>query len=124
MVMFKNKNILQSMKFATIGFFKAVKSEKNFKFYLANILITLVINVLVGLSFLQYVLWFFSFCCVFSAECVNTAIEKLCDMITQEKSKQIEDIKDIAAGAVMVFGMMFYITEIVNVVVCLISGCS
>ena len=119
--MYKNKNILQSMKFATIGFFKAVKSEKNFKFYLANVIVTLIINILLDFSFFQYMLWLFSFFCVFSAECINTAIEKLCDMITMEKSKQIEDIKDIAAGAVMVFGMMFYIVEIINVVVCLIN---
>jgi diacylglycerol kinase (ATP) len=44
-------------------------------------------------------------------ECVNTAIERLCDYLTQEKDENIKIIKDIAAGAVICFGFAFYISE-------------
>ena len=39
---------------------------------------------------------------VLGAECLNTAIEKLCDRVSGETEDIIRDIKDIAAGAVLV----------------------
>jgi len=39
---------------------------------------------------------------VIGAECINTAIEKLCDRVSGETEDIIRDIKDIAAGAVLV----------------------
>lgn len=38
---------------------------------------------------------------VIGAEAMNTAIEKLCDVAQPEKDARIRDIKDIAAGAVL-----------------------
>ena len=43
-------------------------------------------------------------CCglVISAEMVNTAIEKLCDVVEPNLNEKIRAIKDMAAGAVLV----------------------
>lgn len=42
---------------------------------------------------------------VITAEMLNTAIEKTCDLISKEKNEEIKVIKDISAGAVLVSSM-------------------
>lgn len=39
---------------------------------------------------------------VLGAECMNTAVEKLCDRVTAERDELIRKVKDMAAGAVLV----------------------
>ena len=46
-------------------------------------------------------------CCglVIAAELFNTAIEKVCDMISTEREPQIKYIKDVSAAAVLVLSI-------------------
>lgn len=46
-------------------------------------------------------------------ECMNTAIERVCDFLTEDANDKIKAIKDIAASAVICMGFAFYITNIV-----------
>ena len=46
-------------------------------------------------------------------ECMNTAIERACDFLTEDTNDKIKAIKDIAAGAVICMGFAFYITNII-----------
>ncbi len=39
---------------------------------------------------------------VIAAECVNTALEKLCDRVTDQPDELVKKVKDMAAGAVLV----------------------
>jgi diacylglycerol kinase (ATP) len=39
---------------------------------------------------------------VWSAEALNTAIEKICDLVSPEPDERIRVVKDVAAGAVLV----------------------
>lgn len=38
---------------------------------------------------------------VFAAEAINSAIERLADVVQPEKDERIRDVKDISAGAVL-----------------------
>ncbi len=42
---------------------------------------------------------------VLCSELMNTAVERLCDLYTTEKNQNIKFIKDVAAGAVLVFSI-------------------
>lgn len=44
-------------------------------------------------------------CLVIGAELVNTAIERLCDRISTEQDEDIGFVKDVSAGAVLVFSI-------------------
>ena len=109
----KNKNFLYSIKNAFIGLTGAIKQEKNFKIYFINIIITLILNILFKFSLIEFLIWGITIVGVFSAECINTAIENLCDFLTKEKNEKIKIIKDVAAGAVLCWGLIFYIAETV-----------
>ena len=109
----KNKNFLIGVKNASAGLFLALKTEKNFVVYLVHILVTLPLNIVLGFTMIQHLIWGVCVIGVFSAECVNTAIERVCNFLTEEYDERIKAIKDIAAGAVCCWGIAFYATEII-----------
>ena len=47
----------------------------------------------------------------FSAEMLNTAIEHLCDLYTQEEHPEVRRIKDLGAAGVLMAGNAFFIME-------------
>ena len=111
----KNKNFFESLICSFKGLIIALKTERNFLSFFINIVITLAINIFTNFSFMQYLIWSLTIIGVFSAECINSAIEKLCDKITTDFDLDIKYIKDVAAGGVMCWGLAFYIIEIVMV---------
>ena len=55
------------------------------------------------------------FCIAFviAMEMLNTAIEKLCDVVHQEVHPGIKKVKDIAAGAVLISAIFSLITGLI-----------
>jgi diacylglycerol kinase len=43
---------------------------------------------------------------VLSLETINTSIEKLCDLISMQRDPNIKTIKDLSAGAVLIFSLI------------------
>ena len=115
----KNKTFWQSIKCAVKGAIKGFRSEKNFWIYLGHVLLTLPLNIWLQFNYVQHAVYAITVFGVFATEYVNTAIEKLCNRITEEKDDKIRDIKDIAAAAVSVWGLAFYLAEIINVGLCI-----
>ena len=113
----KNKTFLHSVQCALNGLFAAIKSEKNFIIYFLHILVTLPINILLGFSYIEFLIYAITICGVFAAECINTAFEKVCDFLTEEYNEKIKIIKDIAAGTVCCWGIAFYLAEVVMIVI-------
>lgn len=109
----KNKNFLIGVKCAVSGLLLALRTEKNFIVYLIHILVTLPLNILLGFTMLEHLIWLVCVIGVFSAECINTAIEHICNFLTEEYHEKIKAIKDIAAGAVCCWGIAFYASEII-----------
>ncbi len=107
----KNKTFLQSIKCAIIGLKAGYKSEKNFKYYTAIALFFFVLNILLKSNVTEFCLYFITSACVFSAEYSNTAIEHMCDLITSEYHDKIKTVKDVAAAAVLVFGISFFAVQ-------------
>lgn len=109
----KNKNFLCGVKCAVSGLLLALRTEKNFIVYLIHILVTLPLNILFGFTVTEFLIWGICVIGVFSAECTNTAIEHICNFLTEAYNEKIKIIKDIAAGAVCCWGIAFYASEII-----------
>lgn len=43
---------------------------------------------------------------MFITESVNSAVERLCDLVMPQYSRQVKEIKDLAAGAVLISAVM------------------
>lgn len=107
----KNKTFLDSIKCAIRGLVKAVKTEKNFKYYIGIDFIFLILNILLKSNKYDYCLFVGSTILVFALEYVNTAIERLSDTVETQYHPGIEDTKDIAAAAVLVAGIGFFLIQ-------------
>lgn len=107
----KNKNFFQSVKRAAIGFVNGFRSERNFKVYLAIVLCFLALNIITGSGMYDYIIMLSLFCAAYSAEFINTALERLCNKICPDKDEDVKFIKDIAAGAVLAIGIAFFVSE-------------
>lgn len=111
----KNKTFISSVRCALNGLLLAMEQEKNFKMYLLHILLTIPLNIWCGYTAIEWILYIICVCGVFATECFNAAIERLCDFVKEEMDEKIKIIKDMAAGAVICFGIAFYLTEIILV---------
>lgn len=107
----KNKNFLQSVKCAVKGMASGFRTERNFKVYTVIALVFLLLNIVTSSGFYDYIILLVLTCGAFSAEYINTAIERLCDSLCPDADKNVKFIKDVAAGAVLVAGIAFFGAE-------------
>lgn len=107
----KNKTLLDSIKCASKGLWFAVKTEKNFLYYTFIFSLFLILNIVFKVHYLAYITIVLFTTGVFSTECINTSIEHFIDMVDKEIKEEIRIIKDIAAGAVLVWGIGFFASE-------------
>lgn len=101
----KNHKFSKRLTFAFSGIRHALKSEKSFR---THIIISLGLFVF-SIFFQPNYTWLAIFCLcigvVMSLELVNSAIESLCDKVSQQEDPAIKIAKDCAAGAVLISSM-------------------
>ena len=119
----KNKTFSASGWCALKGLGYAIKTEKNYRYYFLIILTFTVLNIIVGVPYLAYITQWISVFGVFSAECTNTALEHLIDMQTKEIKEEIRIIKDVAAGAVVTWGIAYFGGEFIWIILTLLGVC-
>lgn len=107
----KNKNFLQSIKCAVRGVASGFLAERNLKIYSVIALVFLALNIITSSGFYDYIILLALTCAAFSAEYINTAIERLCDSFCSESDRNVKFIKDVAAAAVCVSGIAFFGAE-------------
>ena len=98
----KEKNIINSFKYAFEGIFTAFKAEKNMKIHFIIMLLVIILGIMLKISRVEWMICIILFGFVISLELVNTAIENTVDLITQEKHPKAKIAKDVAAGAVLI----------------------
>lgn len=107
----KNKTFWESVKCAIKGIIYGYKTEKNFRTYTFIVLFFTVVNILLKVHPLAYLYLIIAGMGAFSLECMNTAIEHICNMMTEDFNEKIKIIKDLAAGGVLYFGIAFFVGE-------------
>jgi len=74
---------------------------RNFRIMLVVALAVIALGVIVGVSGTSWAILLVCIAGVLAGEAMNTAIERLADQIEQRYDQSIGDIKDLAAGAVL-----------------------
>ena len=91
-----------------------LKSERNFQIEVFALLINLFLIVYLKLNTVDAAIILIVSFAVLSLEILNTAIEKVCDIIQPEFDLRIKVIKDISAAAVV---LMAFASVVVGVLV-------
>lgn len=119
----KNKNIINSFKYAGTGIKSSIKSERNLKIHIIIMFLVIISGIIFKISLIEWLICLILFGLVISAELFNTAIEITLDLITTEINPQVKKAKDIAAGAVLItaissalIGLLIFIPKLINII--------
>ena len=93
--------LLKSFNFSINGI-KLLLKEQNFVIHLFALFVVVLAAVYLQLNYLEWIVLLLTCGFVISLEALNTAIEKMCDLISKEKNKEIQVIKDISAASVLI----------------------
>ena len=94
------------------GLLTAVKSERNLKIHLFAVVLVTFAGVYAKIKPAHWLTLVIIMGMVVSAELLNTAIEKLVDLVSPDHNKDAGKIKDIAAGAVLITSISAIIVAI------------
>lgn len=98
--------MIDSFRNAFRGLYLLLKSEQNFQIHTAALLFVIAAGFYFDISRGEWAVVLIMATVVFGLEGLNTALEKLCDDITTDHKESIRNIKDIAAGAVLVAALI------------------
>lgn len=107
----KNKNLIQSSVCALRGMLYCIKTENNYRDFTIIGGVCLILNILLGSSKWEYIVWIICATGTFSAEYMNTVIEMIIDNYHNEITPTNKIIKDIGSSSVFIFGMAFLLTQ-------------
>jgi len=93
---------LRSFKYAFNGIKCCIGKEQNLSFHLIATVIVITTGFILGISHMEWIIITFCIGLVIAAELVNSAIERLVDLVSPERHPIAGQVKDIAAGAVLV----------------------
>jgi diacylglycerol kinase (ATP) len=98
----RRTTLLQSFNYAFQGMVAAVRHQRNMRIHMLLGFLVLILSMFLDLTRLQLAIVFVSVAFVFITEMINSAIEAVVDMITDEFDPRAKHAKDLAAGAVLV----------------------
>ena len=96
------KKQLRSFGFAWQGIKSCVGKEQNLSFHLITSTVVVVAGFLFGITRAEWLIIILCIGVVIAAELFNTAIERLVDLVSPGRHPIAGQVKDIAAGAVLV----------------------
>lgn len=94
-------NFIHNVRYAGEGIRLFFQTERNGRIQGLIAIVVIIAGVACGLSVMEWVVTGICIGLVIGLEMINSAIEKLCNLITTEYNPAVKVIKDISAGAVL-----------------------
>ena len=98
---FSIRKRIKSFSYAFNGLKHVMANEHNFRIHLMAAVVAIVAGVWFKISAFEWIVITFAIVLVLVLEIINSAIEKLADLISPGKSDTIRIVKDITAAAVL-----------------------
>ncbi|MDB5201573.1 MAG: diacylglycerol kinase family protein [Ferruginibacter sp.] len=104
---------IHSLGFAISGIKQFILREANFRIQLIIALFVTVMGIYFQFSKIEWIVILICVALVLCLEMMNSAIEKLCDLVHPGLHATIKLIKDIAAGAVLIAAFISFICGLI-----------
>ncbi len=104
--MIQIQKCLRSFRYAAKGVKHCTAHENNFRVHLVATVAVLVLGIWAKLSRWEWCVLLLTVGMVLTCEMVNSAIEKLTDLVSPEYHPKAGIVKDIAAGAVLIVAIV------------------
>lgn len=118
----KKTPLHKSFGYAFAGILTCIRQERNMRIHLTAAILVIAAGTILRISAAEWMICLILFGLVMSLEMVNTALEAVVDLVTQEKKPLAKKAKDAAAGAVLVsaimaavIGLMIFVPRILAV---------
>ena len=118
------KKKIKSFKYAFTGIAELWKHESNTRIHMFFTIVVLIISVLLKVSRTEICILVLIIGAVWSAEAMNSAIERVVDLVTAEKNPIAKAAKDLAAGSVLILaissvliGLVIFLPKIIAIFV-------
>jgi len=98
----KSRTLGESFFYAVSGILYAFRTQRNIKIHFMVSLLVIIFSFLLKLNIIELLIVSITITLVLTAEMINTAIESVVDMYTQEYHPLARAAKNVAAGAVLV----------------------
>ena len=112
---------IASFRFAFAGLAYVFRTQRNFRIHLSIGIIAALVGLLVRLSWVEWAVVVILVVVVLAAEMVNTMVESLVDLVTQEYHPLAKVAKDVAAGVVLlcaigaaVVGLLIFVPKLLG----------
>ena len=96
---------VKSLKYALRGIVYCINNERNMRIHTVAVLYVLAFSPFFEMSRARYAILLVTFALVLTAETFNTVAEELCDLVAPSFHPVVRIVKDMAAGAVLVFSI-------------------
>lgn len=115
------KRFFLSFRFAFEGMVCAFNRERNLKIHLSVALLVTIIGFIIRLSFVEWMILVLTIGGVIVTELLNTAIERIVDLASEEFHPLAKQAKDIAAAACLIsavvsviIGILLFVPKIIQ----------
>lgn len=95
-------NRLMSFRHAFRGLGLLVRNEANMRIHLVLTAVVIAAGILLHISIAEWLIIILTIGFVLVAESLNSAVEKLCDLVSPEEDRRIKNIKDMLAAGVLI----------------------
>ena len=107
--------------YAFQGIWECIRDERNIRIHLTMTTLVIIGGIILHISLHEWIVCLILFGLVISLELVNTAVESVVDLVTDEKRPLAKKAKDTAAGAVLVsaifaaiIGLIIFVPKLID----------
>ncbi|WP_462412257.1 diacylglycerol kinase family protein [Neobacillus sp. Marseille-QA0830] len=109
----KPRSFFHSFSYAATGIITGVKQERNMRFHLCSGIAAILLGFFLSITRTEWIIILFAIGGMFALELMNSAIERVVDMVTTEYHPLAQQAKDLAAGAVFVYALLSLLTGLI-----------
>ena len=102
----KKDPLKKSFGYAFEGIMTCIKKERNMKIHCVFTALVVLAGIILGISATEWCICLTLFGLVMALELVNTSVEAVVDLVTEERKPLAKIAKDMAAGAVLIAAIM------------------
>jgi undecaprenol kinase len=104
--MIKSRRLIKSFAYATKGLYKIFKEEQNLKLQTIAGVIALIFGFILRIKISDWIAVIIIITIVLTMEILNSAVERVADVLKPRIDKYVKEIKDIMAAGVMLASIM------------------
>ena len=99
------RKAIRSFRYAGMGIYSLFRYENNARIHLIACILVVIAGISLNISPNEWCIIVILIGLVWSAEAINTAIEKLADVVSPDYHRAIKDVKDLAAAGVLILAV-------------------